>query len=158
MAGARVSVLPAQVQSHLCVPLAVCLSRSGPHRRLLRLLVLWLCTCDRAPPTPSEPCHNSSYCQDDCGGACTLPLLMDPVWEMNPGGVPSSPTGPIAPVSVGQQICVRAHHTGHHAAAEVQGSHSCCGRQGLAHHPGYRFVSRRQLLPIKAIPRAVVHA
>lgn len=51
-------------------PLPMCLPRGGPYRCLLRLPVLWLCACHCEAPTPPEPHHHTSHCQDDRRGTC----------------------------------------------------------------------------------------
>lgn len=56
------------------------------------------------------------------------------------GGLPRAQVSlPPAPAA-GQQVRVRAHHTGHHTAAQVQGSHGHRGHQDLADRPGHGCV------------------
>lgn len=56
------------------------------------------------------------------------------------GGLPRAQVSlPPAPAA-GQQVRVRPHHAGHHAAAQVQGSHGHRGHQDLADRPGHGCV------------------
>lgn len=71
----------------------------------------------------------------DGGGA----LCGDRVLSPRPCGTSRSCLQP--PCSAGQQVRLRPHHTGHHAAAQVQRCSGCRGRQDLADHSGHRYRS-----------------
>lgn len=61
-----------------------------------------------------------------------------------PGPASHSRLQPLCPA--GQQVCLRPHYTGHHAAAQVQRCSGCRGRQDLADHSRYRYLSSAPLV------------